>query len=73
MALSVQPIGRTFAAKLTGIDLGNVIDDGIAEIVCALDRFAVCVVRHDTPISDEEHIAFSQRLGPVETRMRRSS
>lgn len=67
MHLTERPIGPNFAAELGGIDLRDPIDEeGISGIVRAMDKFAVCVVRHDTPLTDEEHISFSLRLGPVE-------
>lgn len=69
MALTEEPFAPDFAARLTGIDLRNIVDDdAIAEIVRALDRYAVCVVPHDVPLTDAEHIAFSRRLGPVEAK-----
>lgn len=69
MELTVGPFGQTFAAELRGIDLRESFDaEGLSRIVRALDEFAVCVVRHDVPLTDEEHIAFSRRLGPVEAR-----
>jgi alpha-ketoglutarate-dependent 2,4-dichlorophenoxyacetate dioxygenase len=30
-----------------------------------MDRYAVCVIRNDKPISDAEHVEFSRRLGPL--------
>jgi alpha-ketoglutarate-dependent 2,4-dichlorophenoxyacetate dioxygenase len=37
----------------------------LAEFIAAMNRYAVCAVHHDAPLSDEQHIAFSKRLGPV--------
>lgn len=69
MALKIEPIVQGFAARLTGIDLRDPAnDDGTAELARTLDQYAVCVVPHDVPLTDEEHIAFSRRLGPVEAR-----
>ena len=69
MALTIKPITQAFAARLTGIDLRDSFDDNaIADLVGALTNFPVCVVPHNAPLSDEEHIAFSRRLGPVEAR-----
>lgn len=69
MALDVRPLHPTFGAELTGIDLRRDTDGAsVAGLVRAMDEFAVCVVRHTLPLSDEEHIAFSRRLGPVEAR-----
>lgn len=32
-----------------------------------MDRYAVCVIRNDAPVSDAEHVEFSRRLGPLLT------
>lgn len=37
-----------------------------AALVAALDTYAVCVVPHEVPLTNEEHIAFSALLGPME-------
>jgi len=68
MALTVRPLHPLLAAELGGIDLRDLSDAGVAELVSAMDKYAVGVVPHDVPLSDEEHIAFSCRLGPVEAR-----
>ena len=69
MPLTPRPLHRLFAAELGGIDLRVVPDDDtVAGVVAAMDKYAVGVVRHDTPPTDEQHIAFSLKLGPVEDR-----
>lgn len=56
-----------FAAKITGLDMRRDTDAGsVAALIAALDEFAVCAVPHETALSDEEHIAFSGFLGPME-------
>ncbi len=30
-----------------------------------MDRYAVCVIRNEQPVSDSEHVEFSRRLGPL--------
>ena len=67
MALSAQPLHPLFAAELSGIDLRDEPDAATLEaFLAAMDAFAVCVVRHDRPLTDDEHIAFSACLGPME-------
>ncbi len=68
MSLTVTPLHPLFAAEISGVDLRRVDDAMLAGIVAALNRHAVCVVHHDAPLSDAEHIAFSARLGPIEGR-----
>ena len=66
MTLRAIPLHDLFAAELSGVDLRTLAE--VAELLEAMDAFAVCVVRHPVPLSDEEHIAFSRRLGPIEDR-----
>ena len=69
MPLTVTPIEParlpSFAAEISGVDLRRASDADIAAIVAALDTYAV-VVFHDQPLTGEEHLAFSARLGPLE-------
>ncbi len=67
MALTVAPLHPLFAAEVSGIDLRRRLDDAdLAGFIGAMDRHAVCVVRHDAPLTDAQHIAFGERLGPIE-------
>ena len=69
MTLSAKPLHPLFAAELSGVDLRQEFAAAdIQAIVRAMDRFAVCVVPHETPLTNDEHIAFSARLGPIERR-----
>jgi alpha-ketoglutarate-dependent 2,4-dichlorophenoxyacetate dioxygenase len=45
--------------------LARVDEPTLAEILALMDRYAVCAVHHDAPLTDAEHVAFSKRLGPV--------
>jgi len=68
MTLSLRPLQSSFAAELAGLDLSRPIDDRtVEEIKAAMDRYPVGVYRHPgRPLTDEEHIAFSRRLGPIQ-------
>ncbi|MDH3241851.1 MAG: TauD/TfdA family dioxygenase [Alphaproteobacteria bacterium] len=67
MALEAEPLHPLFGARLKGVNLRDALTDGeVAEIVAALDRFAVCAVGHDRPLSNEDLIAFAARLGPMD-------
>jgi alpha-ketoglutarate-dependent 2,4-dichlorophenoxyacetate dioxygenase len=69
MSLTTRPLHPLFAAELIGVDLRQPMDDAtLKDILRAMGQFAVGVVHHDRPLSDEEHIAFSGRLGPIERR-----
>lgn len=67
--MTVQPrqLHPLFAAEISGIDMRRDTDpETVAALVAALNEYAACVVPHDQPLSNEEHIAFSALLGPME-------
>ncbi|HXQ53691.1 MAG TPA: TauD/TfdA family dioxygenase [Stellaceae bacterium] len=67
MAITAKPLNPLFAAELSGVDMTRPLDAAtVADIVAAMDRYAVCVIRNARPLSDEEHIAFSRNLGPMQ-------
>lgn len=67
MPLSVEPLHPLFAARLSGVDVREHMDEAtLTEVRDALARYAVCVIGHDEPPTNEQHIAFSARLGPLE-------
>jgi alpha-ketoglutarate-dependent 2,4-dichlorophenoxyacetate dioxygenase len=68
MGFTVRPLHPLFAAELDGLDLRDVDEATLAAFRKAMGRYGVCVVHHDRPLTDEEHIAFSARLGPIEKR-----
>ena len=67
MALTVEKLHPLFAAEVSGIDLSRKLDQAdLAGFIAAMDEYAVCVVHHEAPLSDAQHIAFSEQLGPIE-------
>ena len=67
MTIGIEPLHPLYAARLTGVDIRQPIDDAtMTEVRAALARYAVCVIGHDQPPTNEEHIAFSGMLGPLE-------
>ena len=67
MSLHLRPLHKLFAAEATGVDLREPLDAAtLGEIVAALDRHAVLVLPAQ-PLTDAQQIAFSGRLGPLET------
>lgn len=65
--ITIDPAGPDFFAEIGGVDLRRPLDEAtFAEIVATLDRYAVVVMRGQM-IDDEQQIAFSRRLGPLET------
>ncbi|HEY6923085.1 MAG TPA: TauD/TfdA family dioxygenase [Steroidobacteraceae bacterium] len=66
MTLDARALGPSFVAEVAGVDFSRPIDAAtVAEIVSAMDRYAVCVFRA-TGLQDESHIAFSRQLGKLE-------
>ena len=67
MTLSATPLHPLFAAELAGIDMRRPLAGAALDgVVAAMDRYAVCVIRNERPLSDAEHIAFSGALGPMQ-------
>lgn len=69
MRFRVTELHPLYAAEIGGADLRRDTDAAsVEEIRAAMGRYAVCVVRHATPLTDAEHIGFSALLGPIERR-----
>jgi alpha-ketoglutarate-dependent 2,4-dichlorophenoxyacetate dioxygenase len=51
-----------FFTEITGVKL---LDIDIDDFRRTMDRYAVCVIRNDRPVSDPDHVEFSRRLGPL--------
>lgn len=67
MPITIEPLHPLFAARLYGAGIHQSLSEpDLAAIKQALARYAVCVIGHDEPPSDQQHIDFSARLGPLE-------
>jgi alpha-ketoglutarate-dependent 2,4-dichlorophenoxyacetate dioxygenase len=68
MTLQARRLHKLFAAEISGIDMRHDKDaETVASLVAAMNEYAVCVVPHETPLTNDEHIAFSALLGPMES------
>ncbi|HSF05192.1 MAG TPA: TauD/TfdA family dioxygenase [Methylomirabilota bacterium] len=69
MTLTFRKLHPHFAAEVSPVDLRRVHDElTLAAIRAGMDEYAVLVF-HDQPFTDEEHLAFAQRLdGELHTR-----
>ena len=66
MALDVQRVGEGLAAEVRGVDLAKAVPDQIfREIVDAWHEHLVLVFP-EQDLSNEQHIAFSRRIGELE-------
>ena len=68
--IEVKQLHPLFVGEVTGVDLGKPVDsETVREIVAASDKFAVLVFPGQA-IDDQQQIAFSRLLGPLETTVR---
>ncbi len=67
MALTIEPLHPLYAARISGLDARRPVGKAeLTELQAALAKYAVCVVGNDEPLTNEQHIAFSGLLGPLE-------
>ena len=67
MGIVATQLHPLFAARLEGVDMRRPGDATLAnELVAMMDRYAVCAVGHDQAPTNEEQIAFSALLGPMD-------
>ncbi len=67
MTLEIEPLHPLFAARLHGVDISQPLTpEEDNSVKAALAKYAVCVIGNKTPLSNEQHIAFGSRLGPME-------
>ena len=70
MSLTIEPIDPVnrpfFAVRVSGCAIARPLSrEDVAAIHAGMDRFGVLVF-HDQPIDDEQQLAFSRSLGPLE-------
>ena len=72
MTLEFHPLGQHIGAEAEGIDLREPLTAAhAAQIHDAMDRHAVLVF-HRQPLTNEQHMAFTLALGPIESAARNS-
>ena len=70
MTFTASKLTEHIGAKIQGIDLTSPIsEETFAQLRIALAEHAVLVF-HDQPITDEQHVAFTEGLGKLEMTMR---
>ncbi len=63
----IDPAKPLFAGEVSGIDLTRRLTDAeVAAVHAGMDRFGVLVF-HGQQLEDEQQLAFSRQLGPLET------
>jgi alpha-ketoglutarate-dependent 2,4-dichlorophenoxyacetate dioxygenase len=69
MSLQIRALTTHIGAEVDGIDLRQPLSPAHAEeIHAAMDRYAVLVF-HGQPLTNEQHLAFTTALGPLEITM----
>ena len=69
--ITTKQLHPLFVGEVSGVDLRGPLEPAMVEaIVHASDRYAVLVFR-DQDLTDEQQVAFSTRLGPLETTIRK--
>ncbi len=64
--LKATPLHPVFVAEISGIDLKNLSQADLDAIVAAINQYGVLVFHNDSSLSDEEHMEFGRRLGPLQ-------
>jgi alpha-ketoglutarate-dependent 2,4-dichlorophenoxyacetate dioxygenase len=68
--IEVKQLHPLFVGEVTGVDLSKPLGpETVRQIVAAADKYAILVF-HDQKIDDDQQIAFSRHLGPLETTVR---
>lgn len=66
MKLDINPLHPIFAAEVHGFDFAAPADRlPMQEVRDAINKYGVLVFRNARPPTDEQHIAFSNLLGPI--------
>jgi alpha-ketoglutarate-dependent 2,4-dichlorophenoxyacetate dioxygenase len=66
MSIVTRQVGPCFAAEVEGVDLSRPLSgDEIAAIHAGMDTYAVLVF-HDQKLDDDQQLAFTRGLGPIE-------
>ncbi len=67
MSLQIEPLTPVFGARISGFSIREGVDESVmAEIEQAFEKYSVLLFP-DQPVDDDEQIAFSERLGPLES------
>ena len=69
MALHTRRLHPLFGAEIVSVDVKRLDDATFREIVAALDEHSVLLFRGQV-LTDDEQVAFSERLGPLEKTIR---
>ncbi|KAF2181659.1 taurine catabolism dioxygenase [Zopfia rhizophila CBS 207.26] len=63
--VTIKEVHPTFGAEILGADFHNMSDEQLKEIKAAMAKYGVLVFRN-TGMNDDEHVAFSSKLGELD-------
>jgi alpha-ketoglutarate-dependent 2,4-dichlorophenoxyacetate dioxygenase len=67
MTIEIEKLHPLYAARIHGVDIRKPMDAAtLAQIKAVAAEYVVCVIGHDTPPTNDEHIAFSANFGPLQ-------
>lgn len=67
MAITIRQVGPCLAGEVDGIDMAKpMTPQDVAAIHAGMEKYAVLVFRNQQHITDEQQLAFTQSLGPIE-------
>jgi alpha-ketoglutarate-dependent 2,4-dichlorophenoxyacetate dioxygenase len=69
MAVDVWPVTETFAAEIGDVDLSQPLSDGDWAAIDEAYRTYSVLIFPDQRISQDEHVAFARRFGPMDMSM----
>lgn len=67
MSIGIKRLSKHFVAEISGVDLTGAVDEETVRAIDAAFNEHSILVFHDQAFDDESQIAFTRRLGPLET------
>ena len=69
MTISITQLTEHIGARVAGVDLTSPIDNETAEAVLSALYSHSVLVFHGQPITDDQHVVFTESLGPLQMTM----
>jgi len=67
MTIEIEKLHPLYAVRIHGVDIRKTMGAATFEQIKAVaSEYVVCVIGHETPPTNNEHIAFSEKFGPLQ-------
>jgi alpha-ketoglutarate-dependent 2,4-dichlorophenoxyacetate dioxygenase len=67
MTIEIEKLHPLYAVRIHGVDIRKTMGAATFEQIKAVaSEYVVCVIGHETPPTNKEHIAFSEKFGPLQ-------